>query len=606
MTSLRLLSLEICLFAIALSFFLHSANSFGTEEKNSTPAPAPTFTPQTCVAEINGDKITYAELAQEVLAQYGAEMLRDDIRRTLIVQACESQKINATQEEVIAEIRRISKAFGVETEAWLAMLEEERGIKPDQYIEDIIRPLVLMCKLAGQRLVISEDEIQREYETRFGASVKVRQIVLAAKNDADRVREALGKQPEAFEAVAKNQSLDTASKPFGGLVHPIRKHTTTPAIEAAVFALREGEISPVIPWAQGLFVIFKCEEKFSGQPIDKSDALRQEIVMKLRDVKTRSVSEEVFNELQQRASIEIFFGNPTKSAQRGDVAAIVNGRPITMEVFTARCVARKGEEALDEMINRTMVLQACRRRGVELTDAAIDREIREMAIRNLPLKNDGQPNVEQWLRLAIQERGTTVEQYRRNTVLPMLALKTLVRDRIIVTEEDVTRGFESNFGPKARCLGIVLDNQRRAMEVWQKANTTPSEENFGDLATKYSIDPLTRNSRGIMPLLQKHAGQSTLEKEAFNLQPGELSQIIQLDPQQWIILFCLGQTPAEAVTLDEVKHEIVADVYDKKLTMAIAQCYETVYASAIIDNYLTGQSSAARTANMPNETTPQR
>lgn len=592
---------SFCLRSIALAFWVATPCLLCAAPQVATPQVGAPKSGPPCVAEVNGEEIAYDALAREVLEQFGRSLLGDEIRRALIVQACEARKIALTDEEVAAEIRRFARAFGTDSETWLKMLDDERGIKPAHYITDTIQPLILLSKLASEHLVVTQDEVRQEYERRFGASVKVRQIVLPSQAEAERVRAELVANPTSFETVAKSVSIDPSSKPFGGLVQPIRHYTMTPAIEEAVFALQEGEVSRVVAEGHGLFMIFKCEQHFPSQSMNTSDELKNEIVAKIRDVKTRDVSEAVFRQLQQQTPIEVFFGNPTKAAQQPLLAAMVGGKPITMADLTERCVARKGAEVLDEMISRTIVVQACRRHNINITEADIDREVREMAVKNLPLKKDGQPNIEQWLNMAIQERGTTVESYRRNTVFPMLALKLIVRGRVAVTEDDVAKGFEANFGAKVRCLGIVLDNQRRAMEVWQKASQFPSEESFADLASQYSADTITRNSRGVMPLIQKHGGEPTLEKEAFNLKVGEISQIVQLDLSHWIILYCLGQTPPESVVLDDVKHEIVADIYDKKLRLAITRFYEETYAAASIDNYITGRSTGPATASAATE-----
>ncbi len=41
-----------------------------------------------------------------------------------------------------------------------------------------------------------------------------------------------------------------------------------------------------------------------------------------------------------------------------------------------------------------------------------------------------------------------------------MALKKLIADKVTVTAEDLKKGYESNYGPRAEILAIVCSNQR--------------------------------------------------------------------------------------------------------------------------------------------------
>jgi hypothetical protein len=252
-----------------------------------------------------------------------------------------------------------------------------------------------------------------------------------------------------------------------------------------------------------------------------------------------------------------------------------------------------------------IVEQACRKQNIVITDADIDNEIREMAIKYLPLRQDGSPNAELWIKMKTEETRTTPAIYRTNTVWPVLALKRLSRPLVQVTEEDIQRGFESNFGKKVRCLAIAFDpkDQRRAQEVWEMANRNRTAENFANLAEKYSIDPESRMARGVLPPISRYSGQPVLENEAFGLLPNELSQIIQVDGN-WVILYCLGYEEPSITDINDVKADLVADIFEKKQNIAVAQYYENLFNQAAFDNYLTGESRNPEIEKTIRETVP--
>jgi parvulin-like peptidyl-prolyl isomerase len=197
-----------------------------------------------------------------------------------------------------------------------------------------------------------------------------------------------------------------------------------------------------------------------------------------------------------------------------------------------------------------------------------------------------------------------LETYRRDSVWPSVALKKLVGDKVEVTNEDVQKGYEANYGPRVRCRAIVMDNLRRAQQVWEMARKNPSEEYFADLAEQYSVEASSRALRGEVPPIQRHGGQPVLEKEAFELKPGELSSLIQVD-SRYVILFCLGRTEPVQVDFAAVRDLIYQDVHEKKLRLAMADSFEKLQDQATIDNYLEGTSHTAKnTAARSSQATP--
>ena len=542
------------------------------------------------VAEINGDKITRTSLTAECLQLYGEKELQELIDKTLIRLECERRKITITAEEINTEVRRMAQIFNLTSEQWLQVIEQRRGISPEQYRQDIIWGVLALGKLAGPRLSVNEAELQVAYEAQFGPAVQLRQIVLASKAEAEEVLAELKQHPETFAAIAKNRSIDTVSQPYGGMLLPIRRHSMNPNIENILFALKPGEISPIIEFLPGYFTIYRCEGHLQKLDVDVN-TVKEQLTLDIQNTKRKQVSDEVFAELQSRAQVKIMFGNPALNRQYPGVAALLNGQTISIKELGDLCVQKHGTEVLNDMVNRLLVEQACRREGIIISEQDIDNEIREMAFKHLSLLPNGAANIELWLQRATDETGLSIPMYRKNVVVPVLSLKRLTRRQIEVTEDDVRRSFDANFGQKVQCLAIFFNAQdnRRAQEVWQAANRHKTEENFGDLAEKWSFDPDSRLGRGVIPPIARHCGQPTLEREAFALKPGELSQIIQVD-DHLVILYCVGYVEPLRVKIEDVRTDLIADIFEKKQQVLISRYFEKLYEQAVLDNYLTGES----------------
>lgn len=542
------------------------------------------------VAEVNGDKIMRGDLAAECLRLHGEAELNDMVRKTLIQIECHQRKIVIPQEEIKAEIERMARTFGMSSQDWLDLLKNERNIQSSQYTNDIIWPILAIKKLAGPQIKATEAEIRREFDARYGPAVQVRQIMLGSLEEANRIHAEVSANPDSFASVAKNVSLDTASGPYGGLVHPIRRHSVDPVVEQVVFSLKPSQISSVVQFAPQVYMIYRCEQFLQPQDVD-IEKVRSQLVMKIEDQKTRKVSEEVFGDLHKRAKIDFVFGNRELMARMPGVAAVVNGYQITTQKLAEHCLDRHGELVLDDMISKLIIEQACKRNNLVITDADIDAEIRQMAMQHLPLLENGQPDIPRWMKMALDENGVSELVYRTNTIWPMLALKRLSRSRVKISEEEVQKSFVSTYGEKVRCLAISfpMTDQRRAMEVWNRANQNRTPEFFGDLAEQYSYDPGSRTSRGVIPPISRFSGLPKLEDEAFSLTPGEISSLIHLD-DSLVILYCLGRTEPVATDLESVRTEIMAYLYDLKQQIAVAQYYEELYNQMACDNYLKQQS----------------
>lgn len=132
------------------------------------------------------------------------------------------------------------------------------------------------------------------------------------------------------------------------------------------------------------------------------------------------------------------------------------------------------------------------------------------------------------------------------------------------------------------------------------ARKNPTAEYFGDLAEQYSIEASSRLLRGEVPPIQKWGGEPSLEQEAFSLQPGELSGIVQV-ADQFVILFCEGHTKPLEVDLEEVRPMLIEDLREKKLRIAMAERFDQLRSASQIDNYLAQTSHTPRnqTAGQP-------
>ncbi len=424
-----------------------------------------------------------------------------------------------------------------------------------------------------------------------------RLIAVSSLEKAKNLQAQAAAKPEDFGNLAKQCSEDAPSASAKGVIQPIRKHGSYKEIEDAVFNMPDGAVSPVIH-AGGQYVILKREGLLPARNVDFQQIAPQ-LEEILRDHKMRVVAQDIFRQLLANAKFENVWNDPIKSQQMPGVAGTINGVPITIRELDEECLLRHGRQTLEGMVNRKILELACQKRNIAVTAEEIDKEIVRAASAGVKPKPDGSPDVEAWLELVTKKQKIPVETYRNDVVWPSVALKKLVGDKVTVTEDDLHKGYEANFGPRVRCLAIVLNSQRHAEQVFELARKNNTAENFGELAAQYSIEPGSQALRGEVPPIKKYGGQPKLEEEAFALKPGELSGVIQVG-DKYILLRCEGYTkPVATVDFAAVRGEIYEDLREKKLRLAMAECFENLQEAATVDNYLAGTSHSPKQRGAP-------
>jgi len=545
------------------------------------------------VARVNTERISREELAKECLVRHGTEVLTSLTNRYLIETECKRLQVVVSEKEIQEEVDRVARRFGLTTDQYLSMLRQERDISPREYAQEIIWPTIAVKKLAASQLTVTPEELQKAYESHYGPAVQVRMIVLDKHEAAVQVRQAALANPQEFKRLAMQHSMDKNTASTGGLIQPIHMHVGDPRIEKTAFALKPGQVSEVLP-VGNRFVVLRCEQHYPPSPPQgvAPETVQQHLSEMIREQKLRTAGQNVFQQLQHNAKILNVINTPEIQHQHPGVAAMVNNHPVLLAELEDAAIIRFGREVLEDLISRRLLEQECKKRQIEITAADIENEIVTTA------KDLGYATPADWLKKVQEEQGITLEFYRSEVVWPAVVLKKLAAPRVQVTEEDLTRGFEANYGPRVRLRAIFFQNQRRAQEIWEEIARTPNLETVERLARQHSVDPSTRELGGLVPPLHKHCGNPLLEKEAFQLKPGELSPVIQLGDKH-VVLFCEGLTEPVNVDFAAVREDIYKHVYDRKLQSAMGATFDEIQSAATIDNILAGTSQTPEVSAGP-------
>jgi peptidyl-prolyl cis-trans isomerase C len=194
----------------------------------------------------------------------------------------------------------------------LTMDQARDNIKKNIYVRAVIsqkiQPLV---KVTDAELEAAYQANQERY--RHGEMVGARHILIQVPKEATEEQkkqakekiEAVLKEVQAgkdFSELAKTYS-DCPSKTRGGDLGYFEKGRMVPAFETAAFALKEGEVSPVVETQFGFHLILVYGKKSPG--VTPLAEVRQQVEAQVKNEKfQKTVNEYVLN-LRQKAKIEI-------------------------------------------------------------------------------------------------------------------------------------------------------------------------------------------------------------------------------------------------------------------------------------------------------------
>lgn len=591
---LRLLSVNaLALAAIAVALCCSTPSNALAFQQN---APQATGKRIPTLATVNGRSISRQQLAKETMRRFGSDVLESIINKLLVMNELQQQGIQITEGDINNAIVEKAEKFGMSAERYMKLIQTRRNVSSDRYKNDIVWNELALRRLAEAAIEVTPEELAKRMEYEFGAKVQIRQIALADLQKARLIREQLDSAPESFEKIAKAHSIDTNSASMGGLLPPVRRNSGFPQFEKVAFGLQVGQISDVVNF-EDTFLIMRCERIFEAEELtaEQTASVHERLMEEIARDKLRDSAVELFKELQESAQIVNVMNDPKLAKQMPGVAAVVNGSKVLKNQVAEECITRFGKMMLDVEITRSLLVQALENSCAAVDQEDLNREIDRAATAAGFADSEGKVAVAQYLASVTSNDASKIDFYIEDQVWPSVALKALVEDKVSVSEEDMQKGFEANFGPGVEVLAIVLQDQRTATKVWKMAAANPTAEYFGQLAHQYSIEPASKNNYGEVPPIQRFSGKTELEKEAFSLSEGERSKVIQIG-ENWAILHCKGFTNPKVSDFDAVKEELHANILEKKMRLAMSEEMQRVRLDAQIDNYLTGTSQTGKAA----------
>lgn len=240
-----------------------------------------------------------------------------------------------------------------------------------------------------------------------------------------------------------------------------------------------------------------------------------------------------------------------------NIVAMVNGQKITKQELYNLLIDTYGDDALDVLIRRTLILQSAEKEGIKVADTEVEQKLKVLMnneidglLRTYRIKDKAD------LEKELARAGTSLAKLEEKMAVRMkrqaeieLMAERLMEKTITITDEDLQKAFEQQYGEKIEASQIVFRTRREAEDTLKKLQ---AGADFATLAKNESVDRISAARGGKM---QPFSPKDAMGAEVAHLKVGELSDIIKTD-YGYHIMKITDRKPPSNKSFKSVKGEL--------------------------------------------------
>ncbi len=203
--------------------------------------------------------VTMDEFGKYLMDRGGAEKLEMYVNKRIIELEAQSRKITVTRVEMEAALAEDLQGISVSHDDFLKILLPKYGKTLYEWMEDVIRPRLLLSKMCQTDVKVTDADLMKQFERVYGEKRKIQMIMWPKTEARERVaaiRGRISNDADEYDSMARTQANPSlaASK---GVVKPISRHLPgeDKRIEDLAFKLKKDEVSEILLTEQGYVVI---------------------------------------------------------------------------------------------------------------------------------------------------------------------------------------------------------------------------------------------------------------------------------------------------------------------------------------------------------------
>jgi foldase protein PrsA len=269
---------------------------------------------------------------------------------------------------------------------------------------------------------------------------------------------------------------------------------------------------------------------------------------------------------------------PVQDPAKTAAVAYVNNDEITKDQLYASMLDNGGKQTLDNMINELIVNQAAQKAGITVTDQDVQTELDALK---------KQMGSEDMYQQALQQYGMTEAKLKEQLHM-QAALKKLLADKISVTDDAIKTYYDQNKQQYAtpeqvQLSQIVVKTKDDAAAI---VSQLKGGADFAALAKEKSTDTNSKDKGGALDYVSKGTLDPAVEKAAFALKTGEISDPVQAANGSFYVLKVTDHKAAATPTLEEKKADIKNELESQQLSQLSPTWLDEQKSKATIKNLL--------------------
>jgi len=235
--------------------------------------------------------------------------------------------------------------------------------------------------------------------------------------------------------------------------------------------------------------------------------------------------------------------------RRDPAVATVNGEKITKGELYVAMYTRVGEEALDNLITRLLIVQEGRKLGLSVAEAEIDDEIQQII-------QESFAGMEDQFQQALDQYGVSMETVRSD-IRANLTARKIAEQQINISDQQLEEYFnanqsEFNISDEAEARHILVDSLEEANEI---IGLLDLGSDFAELAKERSKDPGSKDQGGNLGFFKPGAMVPEFDEAVFSMEIGQISEPVET-MHGFHIIELLDKKSGRVVTFAEVKETV--------------------------------------------------
>lgn len=266
------------------------------------------------VAYIYNDvPVTRAELAEYLIARGGYEKVELLVNKKIIEKEAADRGIVVTPQEMEAAVAKDIGDLGIRKQEFIEVVLAKYGKTYYEWMEDVVRPRLLLTAMCRQDVAITEEDLKWEFERQYGEKRQV-QLIMFPKGDSlkevTRIWERVRNNADEFDRAARQQANPGLAS-TAGHVSPIGRHLPVEdkIIEEKAFKLQSGEVSEILEASQG-YIIIKCIGVIKANDTVEFEKVRNDLHNSVFEIKLAKELPKCFEKLKAKAKPLILMSGP--------------------------------------------------------------------------------------------------------------------------------------------------------------------------------------------------------------------------------------------------------------------------------------------------------